>query len=421
MRIPDRWTGCLAAVLMVVGLPAMASGDDLPSPMRLLDLLAAVRRNNPELAERRELARAGAARPRGAAQLDDPMVSVEWWQQPINFASYPIMLTLRQPLPWPGKLRSRRDVADREAATARDQVGETQRRLEAAAKHAFFDLGFAESSLAVNQRVQTLLSAMVTAVDAKYKVGKAAQSEILRAQSELLTVANDRLDLERTRDEARARLNALLDRDGDAALPPIAFVASRVTLPDRPELVRCAVEHRPDVLVARDALAEAEARLGVARRENNPELAVWAGYMVNLRGIDTFTTGVSTTLPIFSSRKRSALVDAGQAEVQAKRAALAAARRRADSEIQSALLQIEAAQRHARLHADKLIPLAELELQSAEAAYQNDRITFFAVLDAARMVRDHHLNHERYLFEYERRLADLELAIGEDLEREVAR
>jgi outer membrane protein TolC len=143
--------------------------------------------------------------------------------------------------------------------------------------------------------------------------------------------------------------------------------------------------------------------------------------MVNIHGVDTFTTGVSTTLPIFSSRKRSSLVEAGEAEVQARRAALEAARRRADAEIQTALLQIEAADRHARLHADKLIPLAELSLQSAEAAYQNDRITFFEVLDAARMVRDHHLNHERYLIEYERRLADLELAIGQDLSREDAR
>jgi outer membrane protein TolC len=165
-------------------------------------------------------------------------------------------------------------------------------------------------------------------------------------------------------------------------------------------------------------VAEAVARLDVARRDAHPELAVWAGYMVNLRGVDTFTAGVSTTLPIFSSRRRDALVAAAEAELQARRATLDAARRRAEADVHVALLQMLAAQRHEKLHAEKLIPLAELSLQSAQAAYQNDRIDFFSVLDAARMVRDHHLNHERYLVEYEKRLADLELAIGGDLPRQ---
>jgi len=82
---------------------------------------------------------------------------------------------------------------------------------------------------------------------------------------------------------------------------------------------------------------------------------------------------------------------------------------------------MESAARHERLHSEKLIPLAEFTLQSAQAAYQNDRIDFFSVLDAARMVRDHHLNHEVYFIEYQRRLADLELAVGHDFPREGAR
>jgi hypothetical protein len=34
------------------------------------------------------------------------------------------------------------------------------------------------------------------------------------------------------------------------------------------------------------------------------------------------------------------------------------------------------------------------------------------------MVRDHHLNHERYLVEYQKRLAELELAVGQDFPSE---
>ena len=410
----------MATTLLALG-SATAGADELPSPLRLSDLIAAVRQRNPEIAEALGMARAAAARPRAAGLLEDPMLSLEWWQQPVTFANVPLMLTVRQPLPWPGRLRVRRQVAEREAVTARDRTGETARRIEAQAKRAFFDLSLAESELDVNTRIYTLIDNMVRTVEARYKVGKATQAEILKTQSDLLTVENERIDLERNRDEARTRINALLDRAGDATVPPTAALGERVSLAPIAELIAAVAAHRPEVQIARDTLAEAEARLALDRRESNPELAVWAAYQVNTHSADTFTLGASTTLPFFSSVKRRALVDSADAVVRARRAAIEAATRAAERDVRTALFQIDTADRHARLHADKLIPLAELSLQSAEAAYQNNRIDLFAVLDAAKMVRDHHLNHARYLIEYQRRIADLEQALGLDVPREVAR
>jgi outer membrane protein TolC len=395
--------------VITAGVAAVVA--DLPSPLSPGDLAAVLRRRNPEVRARQAMAHAAAARPRLVAQLDDPMVSLEWWQQPIDFATVPLMLTLRQPLPWPGKLRARHEVAVREAATARDEVGEAERRLLGDAKRALYDVMLAESTLTINERQHTLLEAMVQAAEARYRVGKAPQVAMLKTEEELLTVENDRLDLQRDRDAARTRLNALLDREPDAPLPPLA-VAELPPLPNEDELVTRAEAHRPEVLLARDALAEARARVNAARRENAPELAVWAGYMLNIHGVDTFTTGVSTTLPIFSSRRKSAAVEAAEAEVQAKQAALDAAIRRTRAEVRAALLEIDAARRHEKLHAQKLIPLSELSLQSAQTAYQNDRADFLAVLDAARMLRDHHLAHARYLVEAHKRFADLEQAVG---------
>jgi cobalt-zinc-cadmium efflux system outer membrane protein len=417
MCIPHR-RGVIAAVGSLLLLSSPAWADELPSPLHLRDLVAVLRRNNPEVAERRSLARAAETRPRAVSQLDDPMLSVEWWQQPINFSMVPLMVSVRQPLPWPGKLRARREVAEREVATSRDQIVEAERRLEAQAKMAFLDLALAERSLTINDRQRTLVEAMVQSAESKYRVGKAPQASILKTQEELLTVENERLDLDRARDEARARLNALLDRPPGAPLPAVALPLSTVRLPDEAELLRIALERRPDVRLAEDAVAQAQAWLGVARREANPELAVWAGYMVNIRGVDTFTAGVSTTLPFFSSRRRTSAVTGGEAELEAARHARDAARRRAEMEVRIAVLQMDAAMRHEKLHSAKLIPLSELSLQSAQAAYQNDRIDFFSVLDAARMVRTHHLDHERYLVEYQKRLAELELAVGQDFAAE---
>jgi len=299
--------------------------------------------------------------------------------------------------------------------TARVRVEETARELVAGAKAVYLDLLLANRSIGVNDKVRVILQAMVEVADTKYRVGKAAQADVLKVQADLLTLENERLDLDVKQHESRARLNALLDRPGDAPLPPLAEAWPETQTPSMDELVQMAIHQQPAVLIARRSLAETEARLASARHDADPELAVWAGYMVNVRGVDTFTTGVSTTLPVFSARRRSAAVSAEEAEVRAQRAALRAAERRAETEVRTLVLQVEVADRHARLHANKLIPVADLALKSAETAYQNDRIDLLTVLDAARMVRDHHLNHLKYLVEHQRRLTELERVLGVDL------
>lgn len=130
-------------------------------------------------------------------------------------------------------LRALQRLAEREATSALDQLAAVERHLEADAKRALFALALAERSLAVNQELRLLLDAMVAAVAAKYRVGKATQASLLRAQAELLGAESERLDLERGCDEARARLNALVDRDAAAPLPPLALPAPPAGVPTR--------------------------------------------------------------------------------------------------------------------------------------------------------------------------------------------
>jgi outer membrane protein TolC len=408
-------SGLLAAALTIGVLGRAAEAGDLPSPLELRDVIDAVRARNPSLAARRKQFEAGLLRPRAVSQPDDPMLMLEWWQQPVNFSSVPIMLTLKQPIPWRGKLKLQRELAEREARVLGDQSSETERLVEAEARRAYFDLALAERSLAINQMVHALLDNLVKITDSEYRVGRAVQADVLRAQAELLDNENDGLDLARDRDGAIARLNGLLDRPADASLGPTATQAVVISLPSEAELLARALDHRPEVLRARNELAAAESRVALARRENYPELAVWGAFMVDFRGVDTFTAGVSTTLPVFSTTRKRALTSAGDLDVQAARRTLDALRRQTDVELRTALLELQAAARHVRFHHEKMIPLAELTLASAQSSYQTGRVPFMTVIEAARMVRDHHLSHLKFQIEFEKRLADLEQIVGEDV------
>src|SRR5260370_238407 len=73
-----------AAVGVAVALcaaPACAEGE-LPSPLTLADVLSAVRSKNPAIGQHRDQARAALARRRGEGLPDDPMLMLEWGEQP---------------------------------------------------------------------------------------------------------------------------------------------------------------------------------------------------------------------------------------------------------------------------------------------------------------------------------------------------
>ena len=403
---------CAVVAMTCLGRAAIAA-DDLPSPIGLADVLAAVERSNPELAERRRMYEAAARRPAATLWPDDPMAMLEWWQQPVNFSMVPIMLTVRQPIPIVGKLHARRDLAERQAQSARDQADEVARRIEADAKRAYFELVLADRNARQNDAVHGLVENLVRVVESRYRVGLAVQADLLKAQGELLMLENERLDFERDRKTATTTLNRLMNRRADAPLGPTASEPNLVSLPSEKELVDRALASRPELRRAQDAVAEAKARLTVERKENLPELAAWGAYMVNFHGIDTFTVGFQTSLPIFSTVRKRSLASAAELEVQGAASALEAARRDTEAAVRTVLLELDSAARHVRLHADKMVPLAELTLQSALASYEAGRVDFPSVLEAARAVREHHTDHIKYFVEYERRLAELEQLVGD--------
>jgi outer membrane protein TolC len=407
---PLAWLA--AAALICLAHPALAA-DELPTPLRLTDVLAVVAQQNPEIAERRRMYDAATRRPAATRWPDDPMVMLEWWQQPISFSMVPLMLTVKQPIPVLAKLHARRDLAEAQTRTAHDAADEVERRLESETKRAYFELVLADRNARQNDAVRALVDNLVHVVDARYRVGMAVQADMLKAQGELLMLENERLDFERDRQTAITTLNRLMNRPADAPFGPTASEPDLVSLPSSETLVDRALATRPELRRAQDAVAEAKARLTVERRENLPELAAWAAYMVNIRGVDTFTLGIQTSLPIFSTLRKRSLAPAAELEAQAAAKALEAARRDTEAAVRTELLALDSAARHVRLHAEKMVPLSELTLQSALASYEAGRVDFPAVLEAARAVREHHTDHIKYLVEYERRLAELEQLVGD--------
>ena len=384
--------------------------------LRLEALLAEVAQHNPRLHGLRAQLRAAGERPAQVRTLEDPVLMAELWQVPWDRASVPLMFTLRQALPWPGKLRARAAVLEKDVDRARAESAMLAVELRRQASRAYYEYRLAVRSREVLGQLRELLQAEVAAVEARYRVGRVELTELLTAQEAVISLANLLLDAERERDLAATTINLLRGASPDAPLGmPVSPPPARKP-PESAWLIQRALAQRPELLTAAATAAQAQARGRAAQRERFPDLAVWTSVMKDLKGTqDTFTVGLQTSLPSFSLARNSAAAREARYQGQAAQAEQQAAELLVRSDIRQALLRLETTLRHLELHSGSLIPLAEQAARAAQAGFQSGRVPLSSLLATQHTLSEHHLEYERFLAECGQRWADLEAAVGAPL------
>lgn len=410
----------LAALTSVGGVvPSVSIGAESPAAapaLSLPQLMSEVLAHSPELQAKAAEIRAAVERPLQVRTPDDPMLMIELWQVPIGAAHIPIMLSLRQPLTWPGKLAARAAVLSHDRARAQAELLTSEKDLRLAAARGYFDYRLAMRGLEVLSAARAIAMALVAAVDVRYRVGRAELAELLAAQESLAVLDNLLLDAGRERDLAQAALNVLRSQPSDTRLGNPTTVPAPRVLPGIDSLRAQALRSRPELLALDAQIAQADARRLAAAKERAPDLALSFSYMATLHPSappeHNFTAGVQTSLPSFSLLRAAAQ----EREALAQRQALQAQRRQREREIegqlQAALLRAETALRHMRFHAGTLLPLSERSLRAAQAGYQSGRVPLSLLLETARRLVEHQLEFERYQAELGQRLAELEAESG---------
>jgi outer membrane protein TolC len=115
----------------------------------LAELLAEVATQSPALRSKLHATHAAKTRAAQAGAFEDPMVMVELWQAPTTLSRLPLMVTLRQPLPWLGKLKARSQVAQLDGQRAQLEEALQKRSLTLSAVRAYYQLALAHRQLEV--------------------------------------------------------------------------------------------------------------------------------------------------------------------------------------------------------------------------------------------------------------------------------
>lgn len=419
MRHPWRRLPGVSGLALLVALTA-ARGAELPTldpatlatPFTAEAFTEAVLVHNASVEAMRQAAVAAVAQIRPAGSLEDPMVSVS--AAPRTFGSATGAtgdVEVSQALPWWGTLDARKQVARAQAEAATHDLDTLRLRLAALARGAFSDWVFVHRALEINTTNQSVLAELRSIARVRYTTGQAPQEDVLQADVQRTLLKQQRLQWERQRTVVQARMNALLNRSPQEAIPQPAGLPATRNLPAEEMLAQRALEH-PQLAQLEAQREAAEAKQRLADKERFPKFGLSAGYN-NMWSDPAMRpiVGLSFTVPIDQGKYRAS-VDAARAQARRSASTLEDQRASMLADLAADYASVQEAAQSLALYRDELVPLARETLEVARTEYGSGRGDFLNVLTAEQHRLDTEIGLARAQSEYFQRLAELEQVSG---------
>ncbi len=389
-------------------------------------LLEHAQAQNPELQAMRLEADAAAQRVQPAGALPDPVLRVEL----MNFNNYgsdarPSLLpwkvgetryTVMQTFPLWGKRDLKRDAAGAEVQQAGARTAATWAELAARIKTGYAQYYGASVNQRLTLEVVDLVSRLEQLAQARYAAGQVTQQDAIRAQIEQTTMRGELIALDNDKRQLRARLNALLGREGVA---PLAEPQALRALPDVGALDALALAQRaqagnPQLRAEEARLRAAESGLELTRANRYPDITLGIAPSQMGSRLASWNLMVEMNIPLQQEPRRAQEAESA-AMVGAARARSQALANQLLGELGENLAGIDATRRSEALITQQLLPQAELSLRSAMVAYENGKVDFATLLEAQRQIRKARQDQLKLQVEAQLRLAEIERILGEDL------
>lgn len=430
------WLSQAAAPLVATGAQAPDASQRSAAParttqvsgstsevVRLGDIYASVRQNNPKIAAARSLAEAYRARIPGAGLPPDPQLQ-------LGFMNYTIpglrpmdplgmtQLQVMQMIPTAGKLGLTSRIASSQAAAERERAVDVEWELRSVTAMAYYELYDAEQAIAIATETRRLLQDITAVARTMYEVGEGRQADVLRAQVEIARMTEEITRMQAMRSAAAARLNALLDRDPASAVGTAALPRFPDDVPVEERLVSVASRNRPMIRAGVEDVQAADAMAVRARRELWPDLIVGAQYGQRSGEMGAERMGslmFGASLPIFAGKRQLKMRDEAAAMRAMAEADLQYMRADTRGRIGEALAALNRARNLTRLYSTTVLPQAEATVASAMAAYRVGQVDFMTLLDDRMTVNNYRQELATLQAEEGRAWAELEMLTGTEL------
>jgi outer membrane protein TolC len=356
-----------------------------------------------------------------AKTLPDPTVSVGWAG---NITPFSVQegdpssyrgVGASQAFPYPGKLKLRGEIADREAEAAWWDFETARRNLVADVKSAYYDYFAAFKAVEITKKDKDLLQKLSSIAEARYRVGKGVQQDVLRSQTEISLLEQRLTVFEQQERTAEARLNTLLFRDPETPVGSPEKLEPTPLTHSLDELYSLAKEQDPGLQREQRMIERNQYAVNLAQKDYRPDFNV--GYMYqqrnDMKDMHGFT--VTANIPIFYKTKQRQAV----AEQTEQLASSQRSKENRQTEllfgVKEQYLLAKSSETLLKLYSQAVVPQSSLALESSMASYQVGTVDFLTILSNFTTVLDYEVSYYRELSNYQMALARLEPLVGVEL------
>ncbi|MGB7846074.1 MAG: TolC family protein [Candidatus Acidiferrum sp.] len=401
-----------------------ARAQDAPTgePTKLAGLLSEAEKNNPQVQAARHGWQSARQIPTQVATLPDPQVVLQQTNvgSPRPFAGYTnsdfayIGVGFSQDLPYPGKLRLRSEIAQKDSDATQQKYESVRRAVLAGVKRTYFQLGYLAKRQKILDEDGELLQQVEKAAESRYRNGLANQQDVLQAQLERTKLLREINMNQLEQGKMQAQLKNLLNRSQASTDIETAELSESTLAYNFDQLLAEAKAGNPDLAGTQKMVERQGLQIDLAKKDFYPDFNVQGMWQrtdpTQYRAYYQFTVGMR--IPIYKSRRQRP--ELAQAESDRDRA-------KSEYEMQSQQTafhlreQFLTAQKSAELlkiYREGLIPQARAELQAGMASYQSNRQDFQALLASFLDVLKLDEGYWQTLSEHETALAEMEEVTG---------
>jgi len=421
MKFPLIW---ILGVSLLAFAPPHTRAQDVTvgGATKLTDLLTEAEKNNPQIQAARHAWQSAKQIPTQVATLPDPQVVLQQMNvgSPRPFAGYSnsdfayIGVGFSQDLPYPGKLRLRGEIAQKDADASQQKYESLRRVVLAAVKMAYFQLGYLAKRQKTLDEDAQLLEQVEQAAESRYRNGLGNQQDVLQAQLERTKLLREINMNQLEQGKLQAELKNLLNRSQTSKDIETLELSESTPVYNFDQLLAETKASNPELAGMQKMVEREGLQIDLAKKDFYPDFNVQGMWQrtdpSQFRAYYQFTVGMS--IPIYRSRRQRPELAQAEAGRDRAKSEFEMQSQQTAFQLRQQFLTAEKSAELLKIYREGLIPQARAELQAGMAAYQSNRQDFQALLASFLDVLKLDEEYWQTLSEHETALAQMEELTG---------
>lgn len=408
-------------IAAVLAINAVAQTPDARVSLR--ELTSQAMMNNPEIVAAQKAYEAARQRPTQEGSLPDPMISLGYVSvgNPLPGAGLGsqvvsnVGVMYSQELPYPGKLKLKGEIASKEAEATFQQYQAVQLGVISRLKQAYYRLQYTYAASDLLIRNRDLLNKLVSVTEARYSVGKAAQQDVFKAQTQVSILETRLVKLEQQRRSSEAEITSLLNQRPGTPVGRPENVKPKELTATLDELFAAAGQNSPMLQRDQKMIERSELAVNSARKEYYPDVTLSGGYFNQGSMSPMYQFQASFKVPIYFWRKQRAGVNEQVSMLSQARRTYEATDQSLHFRIKDDYTMAQASAKLMKLYTQTVVPQGTLALESSLSTYETGAVDFLSVLTNFTTVLDYEMNYYDEALNYALALSRLEEMTGQPL------